>query len=549
VPYRVTVPLPDGFHDSDSTFPGFKLGLSPDGRRVVVRGTTSGNRNQLWVGSLVDGTFRPLADTELGLAPAWSPDSTRIAFAGRQQLRVIGAEGGSSTAVGDRGYAAWGADDVMLVARFDTSLFRASASGGPYRTQHERKGGEFFGIPWFLDDGRRYIYPLWDREHPDADGIYRASIDGAPPVRILKGTNSVTVAYANGALLYVRDSGLVAQPLDIDTGQTTGAAVTIAEDVDAAGPRGAAFSVSRTGTLVYLPVATGTMSRLTWMNRRGEQLTTVADDADYNSLYLSRAGRRAAVSVTDPSARTRDIYLVDLARGVRQRLSFDASEERTAVWSPDGRSVVYNAKGLDLYTRASDFTGNESAALVDGRSKDPSDISSDGRFLLYRRSNYGTGNDIWIVALDGDRTPRLVAGTPFDENSASFSPDGKAIVYASDESGESEVYVMRLDGAGGKTLVSNGGGSFPRWRQDGREILYVGPDNTIMGVPLSGDGAAMQPGPPRALVHVALQPGPSSPFDVTADGERFLVNVALPSRAPMALRMIVNWPALLGTAK
>ena len=98
-------------------------------------------------------------------------------------------------------------------------------------------------------------------------------------------------------------------------------------------------------------------------------------------------------------------------------------------------------------------------------------------------------------------------------------------------------------------LVSKGGGSFPRWRRDGREILYLGPDNTMMSVPLTGDGAAMQTGPPRALFQMPLQPGPSSPYDVTADGERFLVNVALPSKTPTALRMIVNWPALLGPAK
>jgi Tol biopolymer transport system component len=210
VPYRVTVPLPDGFLDSDSTFPGLKLGVSPDGRRVVVRGTTSGTRNQLWVGSLVDGTFHAMADTQTGLAPAWSPDSTRIAFSGRQQLRVVSADGGSSTVVGDRGYAAWGADDVLLVARLGTPLSRASASGGPYRVVHERKGSEFFGIPWFLDDGRRYIYGLSDREHPDTDGIYRASLDGAQPVRIFRSTNDVNVAYANGALLYVRGAALIA---------------------------------------------------------------------------------------------------------------------------------------------------------------------------------------------------------------------------------------------------------------------------------------------------------------------------------------------------
>jgi len=128
------------------------------------------------------------------------------------------------------------------------------------------------------------------------------------------------------------------------------------------------------------------------VDRQGRTLSTLADDADYSNVELSPDGRRLAVSVTDPTKNTRDIYLVDIDRGVRQRLTFDPSDERAAVWSPDGQQIVYNSKGLDLYRRSSDFTGTEEALQTDHASKDPRGISTDGRLLLYRRSGASTSN-------------------------------------------------------------------------------------------------------------------------------------------------------------
>src|SRR5262249_31375441 len=162
---------------------------------------------------------------------------------------------------------------------------------------------------------------------------------------------------------------------------------------------GAAFALSHNGTLVYMPLEGGGKSRLTWMDREGRVVSTVSDEADYSNLELSRDGRRLAVSVTDPTKNTRDIYVVDLERGVRQRLTFDPTEERSAVWSPDGKQIIYNSKGLDLYRRPSDFSGTEEALITDHASKDPREVSSDGQRLLFRRSGDTTGNDIWIMTL------------------------------------------------------------------------------------------------------------------------------------------------------
>ena len=550
VAYRVSVPLPDGFANPAGTFPSLRLAASPDGRRAVIVGATPGERSRLWLVSLVDGTVAPIAGTEAAFGPAWAPDGQRLLFNVAEQMRVMNTDDGVSRAIGDVGGASWSPGDVVLFGRPRSSIQRRLASGGPTTVVIDRKGSEYLGFPWFLDDGRRFIYRKSDLDKPDTDGIYLSSIDGQAPERILADSQAtnINVAYASGALLYVRDTSLVAQSIDLEA-RVPGPAVTIAENVDTWGGQGSAYSVSRTGTLVYLPSAVQGVSRLVWMNRRGETLSAVGDEADYSNVELWPDGRRILVSATDEATRTRDIHVVDVGRGVRQRLTFDASDERSAVWSPDGRTIVYNSRGLELYQRLSDFTAEESPVLVDGRGKDPRGISRDGRFLLYRQSGQGTGNDLWMIPLAGEPTPRLVAGTPFNENYGVLSPDATAMAYASDESGQVEVYVMQIDGAGGRTLVSTGGGTFPRWRRDGREILYAALDGTIMGVPVSGGGATFQAGVPRPLFRAALQPGPGTPFDVSADGERFLVNSAIPSRAPQALRMIVNWSALLPGAK
>src|SRR6202035_146411 len=176
-----------------------------------------------------------------------------------------------------------------------------------------------------------------------------------------------------------RGDRLFAQPFDARRIRLSGQPTVIGERVDATAGFGAAFSVSANGVLVYSGGREETTSRLTWVDRQGRTLSTLADDADYSNVELSPDGRRLAVSVTDPTKSARDIYLVDIDRGVRQRLTFDPSDERAAVWSPDGRQIVYNSKGLDLYRRASDFTGTEEALQTDHASKDPRGISADGR--------------------------------------------------------------------------------------------------------------------------------------------------------------------------
>ena len=234
-----------------------------------------------------------------------------------------------------------------------------------------------------------------------------------------------------------------------------------------------------------------------------------------------------------------------MVRNVRQRLTFDPSDERSAVWSRDDQRVVYTSKGLDLYQRAANFTGGETPVQTDHRSKDPREVSPDGKWLIYRASGDTTSNDMWRASLDGSGKPELLVGTPYNENGGALSPDGKSMVYQSDESGRMEIYVMSMAAGGGKAQVSKDNGTFPRWRRDGTEIFYLNGEHMLVSVPVKGSGSQFEAGNPTALFRMETRPSSGSVYDVTADGQRFIVNAPIPSKVPPHLVVIVNWPALM----
>jgi Tol biopolymer transport system component len=251
------------------------------------------------------------------------------------------------------------------------------------------------------------------------------------------------------------------------------------------------------------------------------------------------------VAINDPTLRTRDVYIVDLERGVRQRLTFDPSDERSAVWSADGQRIYYRSKGADLFVRRSDFTGDAEDLLIDGRSKDPYSVSRDGKYLAYRVTGRTTSNDVMRLPLDGSGPPIVVRATEFDENAGSFSPDGKSIAYQSDESGQMEVYVTATDGSGGKVQLSNGGGRFPRWAYDSTEVFYVATSRMLMSVPVKGSGAAFEASVAKPLFKIDVPQNGGVPYDVTRDGQRIIAIASIDGTAKPVLTAIINWPALL----
>jgi len=268
-------------------------------------------------------------------------------------------------------------------------------------------------------------------------------------------------------------------------------------------------------------------SQLAWFDRRGKRIAVLANLADYGNIELSPDGKRVAVAIAEADRGTRDLWLYDTPSGRRTRFTANAADENWLIWSPDGRRVAFNSTrngGLDLYQARVSGKKAEEALLVDRLAKWPVSWSADGRFILYVTNSANTGNDIWVLPLFGDRKPYPFVQTEVAENWAAFSPDGRSVAYSSTESGSSEVYVTRFPRSGPKWLVSKGGASQARWRRDGRELFYVAPDRNLMAVPVIRQGSDPEFGVAEALFEIYFPYGQYHAFDVTVDGQQFVVN-------------------------
>ena len=278
----------------------------------------------------------------------------------------------------------------------------------------------------------------------------------------------------------------------------------------------------------------------------------MASPAPYNGVELSHDGTRAAVIIYDPAQRTHDVWLHDVARGPRTRFTFDPAEEVTAIWSADDRRIVFSSgrQGLlRLYVKDASGAGAEEALLGGLGGAHPEDWTADGQSLLYTQAGHAsTGTDLWLLPLSADRKPVTFLRSPFSETRGRFSPDGRWVAYQSDESGRFEVYVMSVDGSGGKWQISNGGGSFPKWRRDGREIFFLEgkvPQFKLMAATVDGEGTAFKVGAVKGLFSWS---GRSywSPYAVSADGQRILVNIVTEEKSTPPITVVVNWLSGLG---
>jgi Tol biopolymer transport system component len=251
-----------------------------------------------------------------------------------------------------------------------------------------------------------------------------------------------------------------------------------------------------------------------------------------------------------------DVWLIEVARGVPSRFTFDVAVENAPVWSPDGSQVVFRSsrKGVhDLFEKPVNGTADEQPLLVTAQSKSPLDWSRDGRFLLYSTQDSKTGSDLWALPLTGERKPFAVLQSSFDEIEGQFSPDGRWLAYASNESGRYEIYIRTFPEAGGKWQVSVAGGVQPRWRRDGRELFYVAPDTRLMAVPirLAPERHALEAGTPVALFPTRIGTGANfapagflarAQYAVAADG-RFLMNVTTDDAVTSPITVVLNWTA------
>ncbi len=532
--------------------------ISPDGRKLAFR---SGGR--LWIQFLESGALRDFSDSEAGV-PFWSPDSRFLGYISEGKLKRIDANGGPPQTVTELrshyiwGGGAWNQDDVIIFGDRPIGLFRVPASGGvPVQitsldsTRHENS----HYCPSFFPDGKYFVY-MRGSTNEGKSSIYLGSVDAKPEAQIaspLLASNSQPV-YApstdpsTGYLLFVRESSLMAQAIDNSRFELKGQATPVAEQLSDSRP-GAIFvnfSASANGAIVFRKFSISELM-LSWYNRDGKMLGTVEESGRAVSPALSPDGTRLAVSKLTGGADSTNIWLVDLSRpGAGTRLTFGTLVDSSPVWSPDGNTIIFNSNRdgpYNLFQKPVNGAKEEELLLKSSEDKTPTSWSRDGRFLLYSTLHSKTKEDIWVLPMSGDPKPFPFLNTTFNETSASFSPDGRWVAYTSNESGQVEVYVRAFSlnssrtalEPGGKLPISNGLGSAPHWRADGRELYYRGRDGRLMAVPISTNPAF------RADAPQSLGLSVSAVWDSSADGKRFLGRAS--SSGPLLYNMIQNWQA------
>jgi serine/threonine protein kinase len=532
--------------------------LSPDGRKLILNVRSQDGRNSLWLRMLDSLQLRELPGTQgANLDPAWSPDSQSIAFMADGNLKKLDLSGGSPQTlapyINPATGLSWSRQDVILYSSAGI-VNRIPASGGDtsaVTALDARQDEQGQGRPYFLPDGKHFFYY---RLMGNNSGVFIGSLDAKPaeqePKRLLDtkaGVVYVPGPEGGGYLFFQRGEALMAQPFDRGRMELTGRAVQLADHVSTNLYEGQ-FSVSDTGILAYA-LTGGNSRQLTWYDRQGKALGHVGGPATRDEMSLSPDGSRVVEGREDDGGDW-VVWMLDVARGANTRLSFEGGGGN-AIWSPDSSQIVYAPSGgqsTDLYLKPANGAGQGEMLWHSDSSKTPQDWSRDGRYVMFLQRGKNSGGDLWVIPLMGERKPIPYLVTPFSETQGQFSPDGHWVVYSSNESGAKEVYVQPFPtSTGGKWPISSGGGSQPRWRRDGKELFYFTPDQTLMAVDVNTSGGTFQPGIPKPLFRAPVlggsggAPGVAWRWDISRDGQRFLINTTLDDEVASPISVVVNW--------
>jgi serine/threonine protein kinase/Tol biopolymer transport system component len=525
------------------------MAISPDGRQVVF-GAVSKGQPTLWVRPLAELTAQLLPGTEGASFPFWSPDSRSIGFFAGEKLMKVQLSGGPPVPLCDapagRG-GAWNDDNTIIFAPSPTAGLQKVASGGgppaPVTTLGNGEGGHRW--PWFLPDNRHFIYISVTGGGGRPTGtLWIGSLDSSERASV--GPSDSNGMYASGHLLFVRGATLMAQPFDPERGKATGEPFPIAEQiVGIAATLKATFSLSASGALGYRP-GVGSTSQLTWFDRTGKSLGAVGDPGVHVNLALSPDERHLAVS--QAAVGNINIWILDLARAAApSRFTLASGGDFDPVWSPDGAQLVFTSRRsgtFDLYWHAANGSGQDELLLKPDKGAGAPDWSRDGRFLAY-----SSGGDVEVLPLSGLGSSKVERGKPFaflqtsfDEGDPAFSPDGRRMAYYSTESGQRQIYVQSFPAGGSKSRISEGGGSEPRWRGDGRELFFLAPDGMMMAarIDTAKDFKVTVPQPLFQTGITSIQN--NHPYVVTRDGQRFLVPLSNQSAASQ-MTVVLNWLA------
>ncbi len=546
--------------------------MSADGTRLVYAAVEREGRTRLFLRPFDRFEATPIAGTEGGSAPFFSPDGRWIGFYASGMLQRVSIEGGAALKIADAPAvwsAAWGSDDTIVYATSapPAGLWRVASGGGvPERlTTVDQAASELqHAFPQRLPNGDVLFGVITDR------GWHLAALTlSTKAVRALgqPGSGGAGARYVQtGHVLYASGGGLVAVPFDPARG-VTGSPIPLLErpDVDPSGS--AAFAVSESGTLVYMPRATTLPLRaLVTVDATGRATLVSETREAYSHPRLSRDGKRVAVAIESETGS--DIWIIDVDRGSRTKLT-SGGVNRYPIWSHDGQKITFQSArsgSVSLYSRSLDPNAEAEplikstdqsalsrslAGLLPGTMPHfsaanphfPMSWSHDGANLAFDERKPSAERDIWTLSREGEPSPFLV--TPSDEWAPSFSPDGKWLAYVSDETGRSEVYVQPFPGPGARFPISTDGGAEPVWSGDGKELYYRTGDALVAVAVTTGTGE-FKAGKPQLVFESRYETiDAARNYDVSPAGRTFVAIRSEGAAESKAFNVVLNWFAEL----
>jgi serine/threonine protein kinase/Tol biopolymer transport system component len=531
---------------------GGHIALSPDGKAIAFVATDTIGIDYLWVRRVSSMEAIQIAGTEDAKYPFWSYDSRKIGFFARGKMRNVDAAGGPVLTICDasdgRG-GAWNQDGTIIFSPGPTeTLSKVPAAGGiPTRiteldtTYHESS----HRWPMFLPDGKHFLYTTLSAigAASDADVVRLSALDSSTNKVLFPATSNVY--YACGNLLFIRQGTLMAQRFDPVKLELTGDPVPIAEQVIYSPPysRGM-FSASQNGVLI-LQSGENQAQRAAIFDIAGNR-THVVSHLNPIGPKFSQDGKRLTFFTVDPQNRNGDLWVHELARGASSRVTYSPALDINPVWSPGGDSIVFqsNRGGVyDIYLKSANGEGADVLLVKSNRNKTPTDWSRDGRYVAYTSGgDPKTKADLWLLPMFGDRKPVVFLQTEFVEAFGTFSPDGRWVVYVSDETGRSEIYARLTDGTGGKFQITTNGGRRPIWKADSRKLFFSSMDRKLQVATVTTTPTSFVVDSIRTLFDFESRSIVGNTIsDASSDGKQFVALVTESKQTSAPITLLVNW--------
>jgi len=530
--------------------------LSPDGRRLLLLLVDESGRISAAVRPLDGLEVKRVRGAENVLGAFWSPDGREIAFFSEGKLRRVAVDGGAVQTICESKGAfsgAWSPRGTILFGeQLGGPLLAVSATGGtprPVTTLDAAWGDTLHAHPAFLPDGTHFLF-VAPNVDPAKSSVMLASLDSKEARRLFHADTSAVYS-AEGYLLFGRDDAVLAWRFDPSRLKLIGDPVPAFQGVHWLSADNYLGLSAAGDRVVYLSWSLN--RRLVWVDRAGKELGTLGEAGGYTDVRISPDGRRVAVSARDPSrGRNLDVWVLDASRGTGTRITADRNDEFAPAWFPGGDRLIYVSDRYyyyDLFERPASG-GPERTLVRTRRDKLLPSVFPDGQHVLADSPRYAGQHTLALFDLAAEGEPRSLSGdSPFSEQHPALSSDGRWIAFDSDEPGQRQVFIRPFP-EGPKRQVSVGGGQMPVWSRSGSELFYLAPDGMLKSVALRFGGVGPDISEPRALFLLLLGvsgelPWQIHPYDVSPDGQRFLVTRGSPGAEPDGAVVVTDWTSVL----